>query len=313
MTTLNNLQYQSYSIALQLARLLRKSKRMYNKVTPFHNEVEHFLHNLDSIPVQASIKAKKGTGITTQKRDLKKEIAREATNIGNLVNAYAHVTKNKALTRKMTFTYSHIFTLKDCDVLARITSITNEIKPLLTKEDFKGYGITAGTLTSIIEKAKEFNSRIGLGKMVNFKSYYASQTITATLKKIKVNITQMTRLLLLFKESNPGFINDFQQALIISQANKNHNTIEGIITDNNTAQPLQNVTITVEGTTKTTITNAAGFYQLQGIKTGVRKFTITADGYTTQTLTTKIIRGKMVNLNIHLQAKHLNLAAAEVA
>jgi len=123
----------------------------------------------------------------------------------------------------------------------------------------------------------------------------------------------MQCLLILFKQTYPGFIEEFRQALTTARKKISHNTLEGTIIGNSTNQPLQNVTITAEGNNKTAITNASGFYHCKGIKRGTQTFVITADGYTPQTITATIIRGKTITLNISLQAKQFSMPASEVA
>ena len=113
--------------------------------------------------------------------------------------------------------YTDIYTSRDILLLVRIICIANAITPLLEKADFKDYGITAARLDSLTKKAHQFNSEIGLGKTINRHSQYASQNITAILKKIRASIKQLQRLIILFKETHPAFITGFQQALIAEQ------------------------------------------------------------------------------------------------
>ncbi len=313
MSTLNSIQYRSYSNAQQLARFLRKSKRIYATVTPFRNEVEALFHNLGEISAHATIKAKRGTMLTAQKRELKKEIAREAAGICSLATAYAIEKNDGTLLSHVNCSYTDIYTTKDIILQARVTIIINGISPHLDKADFKEYGITTTGLASICEKAKQFMSRIGTGKSLNWQSDNASRNITATLKKVRANILQMNRLLLLFKEKHPGFVEGFQQACTAQQKNKTHNAIKGIVNDTNTGQPVPGVTITAEGKNKTALTNAAGFYHLRGIKATTHTLTITAEGYTPQTVSVKVVRGKTTTLNITLETAHLNLSKTAVA
>ncbi len=313
MTTLNSLQQHSYRNAQQLARFLRKKERIHSHVKPFHNEVTTFLRHLDEVPAQATIKAIRGMSHTDQKRELKKEIAREAAQICILATAYAITKNDKPLRFYIDRSYTDIYTIKDVVFAANLTLIADVITPHLDKKEFKAYGITANDLASVKQKAKQFMQCIGRGKRINFESQQASRNISATLKKIKGNIDQMQRLLILFKEKHPGFIEEFQQAVSTEQKQQKGNAIEGTIIDNNTRRPLENVTITAEGKNKIAITNAAGFYHLKGIKAGTHTIAITAEGYPPQTATVKIIRGKTTTLNILLAAKNIHLPAAEVA
>ena len=313
MTTLNSKQQQSYNKVLQLARFLRKSKHIHSKVTPFHNEVAAFLHHLEDLPGQVALKAKKGMNITIQKRENKKEIARKAAHICNLATAFAISINDRDLKGYTNFTYTDIYTTKDSILRFRIASIITAVKPLLNNENFKGYKIKEEDLTTLSVITKQYTSSMHTARFLNRASEYASRTITATLKKLQANISQMNRLLVLFADEHPSFIQGFRQATATEQKTKNSNAIEGIIKDDSTHQPLQNVTITAEGNNKTAVTNASGFFHCKGIKRGTQTFIITAGVYTPQTITATVIRGKTITLNISLQAKQFSMPASEVA
>ena len=313
MTTLNNIQYREYQCAQQLASFLKKSKRIYSNVEPFRNEVTPFLHNLAQVSGQAGIKEQKGTGVTIQKRELKKQLAREAAGICTLATAFAITTNNTIFKHQVRFTYTDFFTLKECDVRTVITNLVKNIKPFLSDKRFAGYGITADNLTSVKKKALQFNDSIGMATMLNNRSDIASNSITSALKKIKGNIAQFTRLLPLFSSNHPGFITGFQDALVVTNTAVRHNGVEGIIKNSFTGQPVEGVTITSEDKKKTVVTSASGFYHLARIKTGNRKLTMSADGFTTQVITVKVIRGTTVTLNISLEARVCNVAETAVA
>lgn len=313
MTTLNSIQSKEYNRAQTLTLFLNKSKSIYSACVPFANEVTAFLHNVEQLSVYAALKEKNGKDASAEKKELKQSIARKTANLCDVVTAYALTKGNTSLQQRVSYTYTDIYTLKDCLILAVITRVANAITPLFLEKDFTAYGITINDLTNIIEKANDYNSSIGKANILNHASDYASRTITSILKKIKGNIAQFNRLLHLFSAINPQFVAGFHNACVINNTDVRYNTIEGTIKDSCTGEPLAEVAIVGEGKNKAAVTNASGFFRLTGIKTGTYRLTIGAKGYTTEMVTVKILRGKTIEVNINLATTPLILPAEKVA
>lgn len=313
MTTLNSIQYQGYHRAQTLTNFLDNNKSIYASFKPFDNEVASFLHNVKQLSVDASLKEKNGKSITIEKRELKQIIARDGAYLCNLVSAYALTKGDRILLNDVLFTYTDIYTLKDCLILGIITRITSIITLLLEDEEFRAYGITAAKLTSLTQKAEKYNRIISKGFILNRASNYASRNITGTLKKISGNIAQFNQLLYFFSDEHPDFVTGFHEACAMSKTGVNVNAIEGTIKEESTGYPVAGITISGEGKNKSAVTDANGYYRLAGIKTGRYKLTITAKGYATEEVTVQVIRGKTIQFNFTMKSTILNLPAEKAA
>lgn len=76
--------------------------------------------------------------------------------------------------------------------------------------------------------------------------------------------------------------------------------IKGFVRDKISGQEIDQATITLDGTDQSTNSNAEGYYILNDVKAGKRKFIVTMDGYLNDTFTFDVKKDEVMVHNIYL-------------
>jgi len=77
-------------------------------------------------------------------------------------------------------------------------------------------------------------------------------------------------------------------------------TIQGTVKDTNN-QPIQGVTVSVEGTSLQATTNSQGYYQITDVPAGNKTVTASKSGYNSQSKTVNVLAGQTVTVDFQLQ------------
>ena len=108
---------------------------------------------------------------------------------------------------------------------------------------------------------------------------------------------------------------------VVAQSKHNHNhdgrqceaTIHGHITDSRTKEHIPYITVTIDGTTIGTTTDATGHYTLYHVPVGSFKVTASAIGYASQTKEISVICGDDILLNFETTESQISLDAVVVS
>ena len=73
---------------------------------------------------------------------------------------------------------TEIFRIKDADFLPFVLHLQTLITPLVTNVDFIPYGVTAETLTEVVEDAQGFNELIGQADVSSSGNSIANKNMT---------------------------------------------------------------------------------------------------------------------------------------
>ena len=104
-----------------------------------------------------------------------------------------------------------------------------------------------------------------------------------------------------------------------SKSNHNHDgrqceaTIHGHVVDTNTKEHIPYITVTIDGTTIGTTTNATGHYTLYHVPVGKFKVTVSAIGYANQTKEVEVACGDDILLNFETTESQISLDAVVVS
>ena len=106
-----------------------------------------------------------------------------------------------------------------------------------------------------------------------------------------------------------------------AQSKHNHNhdgrqceaTIHGHVVDTNTKEHIPYITVTIDGTTIGTTTNATGHYTLYHVPVGKFKVTVSAIGYANQTKEVEVACGDDILLNFETTESQISLDAVVVS
>ncbi|MEI9933352.1 MAG: carboxypeptidase-like regulatory domain-containing protein [Ferruginibacter sp.] len=186
--------------------------------------------------------------------------------------------------------------MKDSDILGFALQIQSLITPELAVPGFVPYNITATTLATIVTNATAFNSMIGKADTTAAVSTTANTSINNLIKELHTNITHFDLLVDEFESSNPAFVQGYHINSSLDSTGVHHSGIEGAVTVKATTQPVANATITISATGKADkifTTDINGAYHADRISAGDYAVTVSATGFTSQTITHHVLRGKI--------------------
>lgn len=75
-------------------------------------------------------------------------------------------------------------------------------------------------------------------------------------------------------------------------------TVQGKVVDSKTQQPLQNVVATLQSTSQTAITNAAGLFVFEAVPAGNEAIVVSSTGYVSQTFSIQVVAGQPLDLGV---------------
>jgi hypothetical protein len=292
-------QAREYNRFKKLGTYLGAQTTVYSSFVPFAEEVSSFSNNFADLEGLIPGKTENGTGITTDKSSLKREVATSLALVCRKTRAYALRFDLPELAAQMNTTDDRIFRMKDADILGYAISTVNILTPLLTNADYIPYGITASSLDAITAQANSFNNLIGAAQESDSGNTVANTAIDEAIDVLRTNITHFDLLVDEFETDNPGFVQGYHINSSVDKVGIRHSGIEGTVRNSN-GQALFNATVELEGTTKKAVTDLLGRYRLDRVIPDDYLVNVSANGYTPQQLLHHISRGKMDELDFHL-------------
>lgn len=260
----------------------------------------------------AELKAKKAaiTSIATKEAQLSstpatpKEASRislcnKASEVAAIVFAFATAQKDHKLKEEVRTSFTKLRRLQD-ELLAPACmnihkAATNNIAALAP------WGITPATLTNFLAIINQYRSAISMPRnTTSLRSAY-----TAELKKLFTETnqllkTQLDKVALQFKTTEPNFYNAYITNRIIIDAPTSPTRIKGIITGSS-KEPLSDVKIQVMGKEYSTTSDSQGKYSLKIPQPGTYTLHFSKEGFTEKTAENILLKlGKTKRLSITL-------------
>ena len=308
---MNAEQSREYTRSRELSKFLIQNEETCALLPPFSKVREEMLANNTSLNKYTPIKTINGKGVTKEKGTLKTEVATEVNSICKMTTSYAVTTGDKALANSVKYRTSDVIRLKDSEVLGLVNGLVSVITPLLDKPEFKDYTITQDTLKRVTDLATAFDNSIGEANIIDSNTSIAGKNIDSILKDIRGNVTQFNLLIDWFENNHPDFVTGYRTAAAIDQTGIHHSGVRGIITNSLTGELVEDATVILQGkkNTKSTLSGEDGDFEISKFRAGKCKLIISTPGYDSQTIPVTILRGKILQFSISLEAQVVKLAA----
>lgn len=239
------------------------------------------------------------SGITTDKRSLKREVAIATALVCRKTRSYALRFDLQELAAQTNTYDAKIFKMKDADIKGYVASIVSLLTPLLPKPDYVPYGVTVSSLDAITELATSFNNLIGAAQQSDSGNTVANEAINTTIDLLRANITHFDLLVDEFEATNPGFVQGYHINSAVDNVGVRHSGIEGTVRNSN-GEAVANATVLLEGTTRKAVTDLLGLYRIDRVTPDDYLLNVNADGYVPQQVMHHISRGRMDELDFHL-------------
>ena len=312
MSILNTKQSRQLTRSQSAENFLVKNEDKYAILKPFSKAVADLSANNKEINALVPARSQNGKSATAEKKNLKAAIATGVGDICSLVIPYAIDIEEATLFSSVNFTATHVIHMRDANLFGFVTTLVGVITPLLSRENFSGYPVTAADLDTLMIDAGNYNENLGAAKVSKVKSSIASANIDALMKANRLIIRKLNKLINFFKKKDPGFAEAYYAATALSHTGAHHSGIRGTIINTASEQPAKEVSVTLERekSKKTTTAGSNGTYAILKCRAGTWNLIITAPGYQSQTIVVTVIRGKIIELNITLQSQILDLNTA---
>jgi hypothetical protein len=296
---LTQTQAREYNRFKKLGTYFAAESTIYSSFVPFAEEVANFGSNFENLENLIPDKTEIGSGITTDKTSLKREVAIATALVCRKTRSYALRFDLPELAAQTNTYDAKIFKMKDADIMGYATSVVHLLTPLLTDTNYVPYGVTVSSLDAISELATNFNNLIGAAQESDSGNTIANTAINTTIDLLRTNITHFDLLIDEFETSNPGFVQGYHINSSVDNVGVRHSGIEGTVRNSN-GQAVVNATVQLDGTTKKAVTDLMGLYRIDRVTPDDYLVNVSADGYTPQQVMHHISRGKMDELDFHL-------------
>ena len=271
----------------------------YASFAPFATEVNAFNTNFHNLERIVPGKTADATGITSNKAGLKHDLAKDIALVCRKTRAYALRFGQPELAAQTNTWTEKIFSMKDADIMSYSTSVVNLLTPLLANPDYIPYGVTAASLEAITTLSTSFDQLIGKARQSENVNTTVNTAINKAIHLLHDNITHMDLLVDEFEASDPAFVQGYHINSSIDNVGVHHSGIRGTVR-NMGGEPVAHVTVALEGTAKTALTDLMGVYRLDRVSPGDYHVNVSAAGYASKTVVHHISSGRIDELDFSL-------------
>jgi len=253
-----------------------------------------------AITTTAQLELQVITGITTNKGDLKKSLCTSASTVAAAGFAYATSINDATLQAKFKFSYSALFKKLDEELGPVVQNIHDDANTVIAS--LTPFGVTAGVLTSLQTVKDAYTAKVEAPRnAVAQRKTYKTQLKTLFKETTTLLKTQLDKLALQLKATEPDFFITYTNNRIVVNAATSHTEAAGTATDSLTAAALYGVIVTVFGQTFTTTTALDGSFTLLIPDPGIYTIIFNKTGYQTlQVANVEIKLGETTTLNVEL-------------
>ncbi len=179
-----------------------------------------FVSKIAVLLASQTVVSKQTKGIVTDKKTLKKILAKNAADIAALVFSYATRTKNQTLKQIVNYAMSDIEKLAAELVVPTCANIKKAAEDNL--KDLADYGVTAAMLTDLQTDMDNFSGASPKPKVAKATKTTENANIKSTIKEVDALLKdEMDKLIVNFKKNNPDFVSDYFNARVIIDPGSN--------------------------------------------------------------------------------------------
>lgn len=290
------------SMYRRVLNFLRKKYDITKDLPGFADVLDSFESNLNAIIRLGNEQGTDIRGLRTQKEEIKTSTGKKALDMSHRVEAFAKMTGNVVLAKKIHYTDSDVFRTSDYEFLTACTII------LETSETFKDelvtYGVIPESLADLKSSITEWKDVMDSPK----EGYTGKKQATTQLTDLFAIQTgyaeKMDALIELLKYSNVLFYNEYQDTRKVVYR-KGSITVKCEVTDAATSAPLVGATVnfSVEGVLvieKTTSAN--GLLTIKSMNDGAYTVTVSRLGYITQVQNVNVMNVELTTVKVTLDA-----------
>lgn len=266
----------NYAVLLTLA----KYAATISKIPALETLVEELKVNVQKMEDGMALLAGNKEGVTDNKKITRLELAAQAGIYGGILKSYAADKKLHELKKKIGVGPSLLRAMGAGKLINYSHLVLQEMK--LNLAALAVYNVS-------VTDVNEFEAQIG--GLVDATA--APKQVTASHNAAKEKLSELARennllhkekmapLVLKFRKTDPDFLAEYKVVRKIRSPYTSHTRVQGVVTDNNTGNPVGEVVVKVEGAAYFAVSTRNGSYRLYIPAKGAYTVTFEKAGYTT--------------------------------
>lgn len=245
----------------------------------FETALTVFKTKIEAIDTTGQQKSAPLKGITADKNNLKQSLCQRASDVANIVYAFAAANSNSALKEEVNFPISKLTKASDATLLQMCRQIHDKAFANSAPLELN-YGLTPQMLTELQTVIDNYAAATPKPRTATSQR----KTLTTNLRQLfkeadAVLLDQMDRLVVTFRESNPNFVTTYENARIIVDPPTTTTQLKGTVTKASDNTPVAGATITIIETGKTAKTTTTGKYTIKPLAPNKYTVKVTATGF----------------------------------
>ena len=241
-------------------------------------------------------------GTTQTKEAAKESLIANTLSIASAGIAYAAATNNLALKASCKIVASDLEKAKDNDLTGLCQNVHDAVNTYIAS--MASYGATVASLAAMQTSITNFSGMVGKPRAVQTISIDATVDIDQHLRAAKTLLEeQLDTLLVQFQSSSPHFHNQYRAArIIVDYGHRKTVILKGYIYDIHN-HVLKGALVTMTGTaTHKKFSKLDGSYKFSRLHTGTYTFTVSINGFVTQTKTVTVSQNGTVQTDFVMVA-----------
>lgn len=292
------------SMYRRVLNFLNKKMEVTKNLPGFDNLVDSFDSNLKEIIRLGNEQKTDIRGLRTQKEDIKTSTGEVVLDVIHRLKAFAKMTGDVVLAKKINYNDSQVFHTPDYDFLTLCTIIMETAETYKTQ--LVTYGVTPEMQTDLKSSIDDWKEVMDSPK----EGYTGKKQATTQLTDLFIlqadYTTKIDALIELLRYSDAPFYNEYQDTRKVVYR-KGSITVKCEVTDATTGAPLVGATVnfSMEGMLlieKTTSVN--GVLTIKSMKDGAYTVTVSRLGYTTQVQNINVMNVELTTVKVALVANN---------
>lgn len=293
-------QRDNYNMFLTVEGYFNKHPEAWNTNEPVTQAKTDLSNLLKQLSVQLGIQLENSTGITEEKRKLRKQLEQQAYIISSGASAYALRTSNFDFYAKIYFSKSYFFLLRDAELQSVCTNLVKdcavEIENLLT------YGITPALLVTLTDNTTAFANLMRAPKESIRKRMSATKAIAVLTTKIATLLTkEMDSLMVGLSTTAPEFVSVYKNIRRLKKAGKTKLSLTTTVVDAILHTPIEEAHLRVIGTKIKRKSSTKGYNTIKNLPEGKYEISVSHSNYNSIVLPFTVVQGVTTKLVLALQ------------
>lgn len=240
-------------------------------------------------------------GLAANKKEIKKNLARLATDIAGAISAYAAATNNLELKSAVHYTHSDLLNSRDDLLAPRCRNIYD--RAMANAAALANYGLSATLLSVFHDTIDDYFNTVPKPRSASSLRQLYTSNIKILVKETSLLLReQMDKLVALFKNTHPDFVRSYKNARVLHDPTTVQTQLKGYVFSADDNTPIANALISLnDWYGKTVLSGNDGSFLFKPIKNGDYSLVCEAEGYNTQLLdNVHITLGKVNSLTFYL-------------